>query len=1395
METRHYKDYFMVPANYTANMTREAINEAPDIWLDFYPHAKYLDFLKTLFDEKKSVWLTGNYGTGKSNAALVTQKLFMDDISRVNQWFKQHSAVIPNCDALKKQLLDARNAGILVVYDYNASGVGPNEEFLVRLEKGILAALKEHGLESPAKANLDLVIERIQREGDNFFDTRDSMINEMKYLKSDIRTVDQLVALLREEETASTPTHYLDDVQAVLHKDNIYLNVDVTTFRNWISAICKANGLKRIIYIFDEFSDFIDANSGTLKTFEDVSEAPAVNHFYLVPVTHMEIKAFYSENSPGANKARDRFYFRNLQMPNEVAFQLAASAMKPIEEEPYFSEWKEEKELLWNSIASVVDRFDAPETSEAYVSRQSFHDILPIHPMAAFLLKFLSESVGSDQRSIFEYLKGSANGREFQEFIAVGGPQIAAKQFLTVDYLWKYFMEREDLGQSKETIQIKMEYNRIKAREFAHFSDDTPEIRVLKTVMLFTLLSRLNPNGHDRLQPTVENIELAFRGDAVVMDASMYLRDLAENRHCFSIVNGNIELYSTTVGNDDLEKKKQEFSDKFHDLLSDRCKNEMENNLKSARAKFSSGRFEVRVSDESHAKLTNITPATREKYSRNLNKDDGSICIWFIVARNRDEQMRIQGRRENIFQQLYDHRIIMVDFPEVTFCGKNQNLWDEYVTLRAQYLLENNSGSKQQIKDSYTRIETEWTNSLKDSKAINISYYNLETKEVVTRRDSWSYLKTFLTSYTRLKLEACPDIITDQLTAFSNKGLKAWALAGIKFDDSVGHQQGQLIHQLKSQGIDGTDEWFSNNPNHPFSAIRSLLQKKYDNTVGRNTNFSLRKVFIELKRAPYGMRYNCLSAFSLGFCLRWVLKKNCQWTNGQINHALDEETLAEIIDVTVAEKTDKEKFICRLSKEERTFARKAGCMFGMAEREDSTTIETLNAISSNVEANSYNVPLWIIPEYIRIEHPEHENVAAVFENLCKALRISSKGNTDERSVVISDIGKELLQNEDIIDTARLYTTKDVYTRAFRKYVDTNSPQLVSLAEKVGDKTHAYCTIILEMSAPSSGWLWNKFDISSTIENVEVMYHIIAIAQEFLKISGYLPYDDAISRLRDKLKNAGIPYELAKEKFPDVGLFIRELFSGQNIRNLYESFKRSRETLELLYCDPKFELSTKLVREHIGVLDIDDESLLRIIEEMPSTEGYSADMSTDTYIKLVRRAIDNNIRNMIIRKNNMECKRICGFENVQEWTNETHLPAWTLFTEADNGREIVKILMLPGQFTNDVLEKNYSILEMIPIANIKQCRNTFLQQIVPKQYSRLNIELASLLKYISNKYGNDANKWPDHPDIDEFIREQYREVFAPEIVGGLRLEDAEHLKEKLLELAKVDPDIGLKFWEE
>lgn len=448
---RHYSDFFTVAEDYRPVMTREIINETPDRWLDFYPHNEFEDICKTLLSVlvsgSKSIWITGNLGTGKSNATLVIQKLFMDDETRVRQWLDSYTANgLQDRASLEKSLFDRRAEGTLVVYDYNATGVGASDGLLVRLEKGVIAALQERGMSVPAMSNFDMVIERVRREGSNFFKTRDSIQSQFAYLNSSIKTVEQLESALNDTAVASK---LLANVETVLHRDFIYLDFDVPMFRKWIKEVLAANDLQRIIYLFDEFHPFIEANKEQLKTFEDIAESPSVSRFFLVPVTHMDISAYLAEGSQRFKYAHDRFYFRKLQMPNDTAFRLAKQAMKIAGERD--EEWKKAKDDLWDSVFSIVNKFNDTDNP----SRDSFYDILPIHPMAAFLLKHLSEQAKSNQRSFFEYLKGGADGTEFQDFINAGGPEVASKQFLTVDYLWMFFVgNRKESGLDSEIVSI-----------------------------------------------------------------------------------------------------------------------------------------------------------------------------------------------------------------------------------------------------------------------------------------------------------------------------------------------------------------------------------------------------------------------------------------------------------------------------------------------------------------------------------------------------------------------------------------------------------------------------------------------------------------------------------------------------------------------------------------------------------------------------------------------------------------------------------------------------------------------------------------------------------------------------------------------------------------------------
>lgn len=1391
---RKYSDYFTVPQDYKANMTREAIDETPETWLDFYPHKKFVEFLITLLDGitggSKSVWLTGNYGTGKSNAALVTQKLFMDDETRVRTWFERCNAALDDRDGLESSVFACRNDGTLVVYDYNPSGVGPAEDFLVRLEKGIIATLNEQGLPIPASSNLDCIVERLKREGAHFFATRDTIQSQLAHLHSGIKTVDQLVdALNKEHNTADVPTRLLNDVQRVLHKDNIYLNVNVPTFREWIAKIIAANNFKRIVYIFDEFHPFIEANKEDLKTFEEVSENPGINKFYLVPVTHMQIQAYWAEGSASAKKSNNRFHFRNLQMPNDTAFKLAKHAMKDNADPQVAAEWKKEKDDLWTSVSSVADKFEPAD-----VSRQSFYDILPIHPMAAFLLKFLSESAHSNQRSVFEYLKGSADGKEFQDFIRAGGPEIESKQFLTVDYLWKYFIEREDLGLSKEIITIRAEYERIRNREFSNQIDDAVELRILKAVLLFCLLQRLSPDGHVRLQPTVENIELSFKGDGTIADAAGIIRQLAE-KHCFSVVNGNIELFTTTVDNAALQLKIAEQETKFHDLLHEKAEKIFEDHTKSARSSHSAGRFEIRASDANHTTLTNITSSVRDRYSKGQNKDNASVCLWFVLAKNKEEQLIIPEKINSILTHLRDHRILMFTFPQLSFCHSNTALWNDYVRQYAQYLLENDGAAKNQIKTAYERLEREWFDKIKQHSA-TIKVYVAHNGQIETKDAFWGNFKELLADYVRKELVNCVDHLAAQITAFNTSGLKSWAMAGIQFDAASG-QYRQLVSGFKSQGISSDERWFSQNPKHALTEIHALFEKKIANSIDKGGNLSVRKVYIELQRAPFGMRYNALSAFVLGFVLRGILNKNYQWTNEQLTKPLDADTLAEIIESVIKNDGNDnmrgEKTICRLSKEAKAFIEKAPAVFSVPAAQDATVESILGQIQSRIENISARVPLWALQEVVRSE--SHQKAGAIekfLNNICTAFTTSSKGKTEERTNAIQDAGTAISNDPDLVAAIAGYIKTENFMRAFELYVDKENPPLAALAHKIGDVSHDYCRAILDRAAETAGWLWKQADIGKEIDDTLCEYEVISLAKSLCGFADFVPYKTLLEALKTTvIQTNRLPKSMLESAYPALSAFFSALQADGSAQDIKLALSHSLSIIQKLFFDVSKAESLETLKKRLGDVPLSDAELLSILNV---TSGFF-DLDEGVFLDAMRAKIEEYTQHSIVQNLKAEWGRLADVNTPAHWALNNGIPARFIFGRIKNADELLTAIEQPEMFALSKLTELLETIKNVSTVSITESQNVFLAETVPSKYAKFNISLASLLDFLRGKYGAQPNNWPSRPDITEFIRKQYKDAFAPQIAEKIRNKPASELKVQLLQLAQDNEELGLLFWEE
>ena len=811
--------------------------------------------------------------------------------------------------------------------------------------------------------------------------------------------------------------------------------------------------------------------------------------------------------------------------------------------------------------------------------------------------------------------------------------------------------------------------------------------------------------------------------------------------------------------------------------------------------RYSSGRFDIRVSDESHTTLTNITQTTRDRYTQNINKDNGSVCLWFVVAKDQDEQLKIPKRINGILEQLHDHRILMFTFPHVSFCRSDKNLWNEYIRQHALYLSENNKGVQNTIRTSMDEIEKSWVNELQKIET-RILCYQYKNGSVEVTETNWNEFKQLITSFVRKKLEFSVDHLGFRDQHFDNSALQSYAKGGMTYTGPAGPIM-DLINTLNKNGISHDDEWLHNNPTHPLGAIHALFKKKFQNTVGRGGQQSIRIAYFELKRAPFGLRYNALSAFVLGFCLRDILKKNYQWTDGKDTRPLDIDTLAQVIEAVVKDdwtpnKISQEKLICKLSKETKKFIEATPLMFGAAPIPDSSVESVLLQIATRVEEISARVPLWVLPEYVHeTADPKADAIKAILMEICTALTISSKSKVEDRVSAVNRAWDMIAKDPEIISAIAGFIRKENFLRAFEIYVDEESPALSSLAGSIGDLSHEYCRSILERCQETSGWLWKQADISREIDEVLCEYKVVQLASNLCGFNGFVSYSSVFDALKTAVTtNNHLPKQLIESFYPSLANFLMALQQTGLASDIKQALDESYDTIKILFFDSKKAETLRLLKSKLGDVGIFDTDLLEILNEMQGGFG----LDENSFVSSMRMKIDEFAKKSVITKIKSQWVRVSGASSTAEWSLKNSLPAKYIFGNRPDAMDLLSAVANPENFSASRLESLLETLESIEPTEIADCQERLAADIIPHRYKKFQINASSLIDFLIREHGKQPNNWPASPDVSEFIKSQYKGAIAPQVREKIRSKGAEELKIKLLELADDNPELGLLFLE-
>lgn len=1381
-----YKDYFGIRPDYAPCMTLADINKTPDTWLGFYPHDSFVEILRELLKNleggNKTLWITGAYGTGKSHASLVLQKLFMDDETRVQKWLELRKAQIP--EPVCMGLLARRRENALVVYDVNADGVDAKNQFLMRLQRGITKALEAGGHTIPLKGKLDEVIERIRQDEIHFFAERDAMQARLSHLNAGIKTADALEKKLRD---ANQEAGLVSDAMRVLVARHIYLDLSAEDFIAWVDASLKANGLSKLVYIWDEFSSFMERNRSELKTLEQLAEAAQQGRFYFVPVTHTDISSYVAAGSESAKKANNRFTFKRLDLPNETALKLAADAFVVKPEKA--TEWTQERDVLWHSVNGVAENYMV--VNKAGIDATDFKGILPLHPMAAFLLKHLSVVVGANQRSMFEFL----NGEEFKAFIEKGGLDVSGHQFLTVDHLWRYFVERDDLGTGQAVQEARGEY----ARREQDLQPD--ERRVFKAVLLFGLIEQMQGTGHPLLSVTVENIQRSFEGDGALQGMDAILRNL-EQKHCFAIVNGRCERFRDRSDTKEIEEKKAALDSKFGDLVLKDTEAELAKQLKGVNY---GGRFDVRTAGINGLSASSI--AKRESFGDNGNR----VLVQFILARDEQEQLRIPEKVKELAKQFKDHRMLFVTLPGVSFCHDNAKAWDEFTENSARLALASDSASKKVFETQVSGAKAAW-HSKATSAAKLIVYKPNVNGEPFVEEVTWGQLKKdWLTGYAKQTFKAYTDDLCGfNISAFGQlTHLQSWALAGMEFDKFAKSGQWKtVVTTWQNSGVNGEEAWFDANPNHPLTQLRDFCKKRQDSTVGASNPCSLRKLYIDLQRPPFGLLGVPHSAFVLGFVLKtWLTgQRKLQWTDNVTSKALDSVALAEIIEAVVkddgANAIRNEKLICRLSKEEKAFIEQSSIIFGNSPLADGTVEAALNAVGTRLELISQRVPLWVLPEYIHAQaEPSAEAMGKVIDALCAANSISSKGDTETRGNKVKEIGEILLATPGLAEAMTKYMVPVVFEEAFQRYVDSAKPELKAVSERMGGSSHIYCRAVKNRFAAASGWLWKRVDAESVLEEIFrqtlCAEHIRGLAGS----SGYMSFEDALYCLRNAVLGENkVPTEFWAKKHPALQRFFellsRPSLSGEDVKAFEEILEQQGRIIREAFFDVAQARQMDAMREIFG-----ESWPMAIAEGHELYNAFPPDTARadeQNFKAQGRVKIEEYSRTLVSKLVAALWRERTDTESPDEWSRKHALPAECVLA-VDDAKGFVDAVTRPGGVSAERLHSVHDVLEKEgAFVDVTTAGGKFLKRVLPARYQKIGFSVGELSDWLCKKLGDAPGRWLTdgglRDAVEEFVKQGYENHARKKATEKVNMLPDAEAKILLLKMIDQIPDVGLSVLE-
>lgn len=1140
-----YKDYFDIDPDYFPAVNPDVIKSNPELWKKFYPHETFIKLIKDIVSvlnrqQKQNIWVEGAYGTGKSHAVLTLKHLLDSTEQETKEYFETFNL---DQDLLKKFLYVKSEGKIITVHRYASSSIKGDNDLFIAIQESIEQALRDAGIDNAAHGAMkDAVVKYLSDEyNKQYFNGLVTGPYASLFGGSD---ADKIIKDLQ-EYTEDALRELMRKIFKVANERQIRaFTLDDKGLCEWIRETIRQNKLNAIVFIWDEFTEYFQNNMTALTGFQTMLELSETEHFCFIPVTHKS-EALFSAQDTMKNKILGRFVRPRcvIELPENMAFQLMGAAMQKNSDPVIYQEWTEE---------ILPDLCDRTVNSRVIVGKQTklndeqMRGILPIHPYAASLLKHISTSFDSNQRSMFDFIKNDRGDdtHAFQWFIKNCGP-LDDNPLLTIDMLWNFFY---DMGKESLALSIRQILDNYPRLSRANLLED--EKRVLKAVLLFQAISFEVRDSVDLFLANEKNLNSAFEGSDLEGKASHIAEKLVRDKILYKKIVGKNDVYSVLIGEmseDQIEKHKKKYLTKTtSSLITDGALDEAIELPAALKLRYKLV----------YAGITDFEQTTK-KCMNEAERDGKHLYGVVTFAKDSSERLALSQKITTKLNENPDTPVIFIDCSK-TLLGEEQ--FAEWVEFKAKADYHSGKDKDQSTQNfNYANdVLKNWRKNIKDGEFVYYSKVRLNGETLATEDALMDELCAYNRKIFTNGLE-CYNVIANMWTL---NAARQGAECGLK-EEIAGTFRSSNPNTKLEVALNGAwkvQDYWTSSPSLNISAIKARLEELMRTKLRRDGRISIRTIFETLSEAPYGFMPCNLSAFILGFLLKEYCGGKYTWSDDTTSDELTVDKMKEMIhEILQQEKTPnpryRDKYIVTMPQEVKAFIDITSKAFGISKSQCTSVEAARERVRAKMRELSF--PIWTL-DYI-IEGESIDTDVEVVKRLVElygflANNVKEETDMSENDIAI-EIGKISLKNASAIsDLEKLFTAEKCQI-GIKAFLDVyKDGELIKLANAVNDGNQYINVLRSKFAVDAANWVWRKGTAEAVIDSVILEYQIIEESNKCVGTSK--SYKDALRAWSGKANNMRLSFSAIKNDVDDLDVLLGYIYEICTTDQLQEQHKQA-----------------------------------------------------------------------------------------------------------------------------------------------------------------------------------------------------------------------------------------------